>query len=133
MEEKTVVERKRGGCLTAYIIFLLIIFSLGVLIGLMLLALSSIPEFSQETDMTAIDALLIIIPYSMGIVGCILILKWKKLGVHLIVIVYVLDLFYAIYDFSVNGPSDIPGSQGGSVTGLIIFYFLIRKAYRHMT
>lgn len=131
MEQEIIEKRKRGGCLTTYIIFMLVVSGIGLLLNLLaIVGTIYIPDFIQEYGITMSEIFLDILILGANISGCILILNWRKLGVYLIIATYVVDFIYRIYDLSVNGSGS--STRGGTIIGLIIFYHLIKKVYKHM-
>lgn len=106
---------------------MLVMSSLGMLLSfLVFIGVSYIPDFLQETDITTVDLIISIAIFSTQIFGCILIFNWRKIGVHLFVTAYILDFIYRITSTSETS------RVGSLITGLILFYFLIKNAYKHM-
>ena len=134
MEDNHIEKKSRGGCLTAYLILLIIggVFQIIGAIRLLSLDKSSLPpEIAAIINSNPITNYVSIIVSVIGLIAAILIFMWKKWGVYLYVASIVINV---VVTFLTNpSTSSVIYSLVGAVIGLGIFYFLIRNVYKHLT
>jgi hypothetical protein len=117
--ETSVLQKKRGGCLTTWLILNLVAASL-IAIGYFLQFLGSI---MGSTSLRPIAPLIFLLIACIGIIGISALLAWKKWGFYLIV-------FYVVINFVA---AFLLGLFNGYVTfftpfiGLAILYYLLRR------
>ena len=131
---KLCTKKSRSGCLTAYLILLIIGQVLGIVgaLSIVLLNKDHVPQemlsLINNNPMTNYISILISV---IGLIAAILIFMWKKWGVYLYVASIVINV---VVTFLTNpSTSSVIYSLVGAVIGLGIFYFLIRNVYKHLT
>ena len=134
MEDNHIEKKSRGGCLTAYLILLIIVEVVGIIGTIRLLSLdkSSLPpEIASVMNFDPITSYVSIIVSVLGLIAAILIFMWKKWGVYLYVASIVINV---VVTFLTNPDTkSVIYSLVGAAIGLGIFYFLIRNVYKHLT
>jgi hypothetical protein len=101
-------DKERGGCLTAYLVFLMIG---AVISGLRILILSS-----DETNNVSSDFLVILIAVVLAHIACIIGLwNWKRWGYYGLLLSYGIGFVVGLL------ANELPGVVGGLVGGLILF------------
>lgn len=128
-------KRSRGGCLTAFIIVMLVFSVLGIVSMFSLQAmvnmdipaeLKTVLEASTEPVMFYSSIILSLV----NIAGLILMLTWRKIGVYLYVGASVISML--INFFTAGDTTAIIISFASTAILLLIFYFLIRNVFKHM-
>lgn len=133
-------EKKRGGCLTAYLVVIIIFSVLGIIGTFMSTFMTSslltspqlTPEMraALETSTNPFSMYSSMLFLLISTVGCILILMWKKLGVYLFVGSSIISMLIGF--FSAASTTTILTSFISSLIYLGIFYLLIKNVYQHM-
>ena len=129
-------EKKRGGCLTAFLIVFLIFQGIGIVGSIVNLFTADSEFMMQYYEMaqvappsTAISAIGIIIAIFM-FVGLILVFQWKKMGVYLFTGGYIVQVITSII-MSPNVMTIV-----SSIVGLLIvqgiFLLLIKNVFKYM-
>jgi hypothetical protein len=117
---------KRSGCLTAFIIIMIVLYALGAIGSFVAgpLLAGMLPEYDVSAGNPIFNALLSV----LSIVFLIGVWKYKKWGFYGFVAVAVLNIILSIFT---------TGSIIGSIiSGLIfpvILYFLLRPIWNHMS
>lgn len=133
MENKT---NSRGGCLTTFLVLIIISSVWGIFSALISSGSSNIDQLPQQYKEIIEVANSPLIRYSnlifncVYLAGCILMFMWKRLGVYLFVgatlVSTIFSFLTALNTFS------IIFALIYTVIMLLIFYFLIRNVYKHM-
>lgn len=118
--------RKRGGCLTAWIIFNLVgisIFALTYVFDLM----GAVATSEAPLIFTAFSVYLLLC--CVGIAGFVLLLAWKKWGFYLVAL-YVIVAIPLAFSFHIGNVTTFT-----PLIGLSILYYLLRKndVWEHLT
>ena len=95
MEDNHIEKKSRGGCLTTYLILLIIVQGFGIIGAIRLLSLdkSSLPpEIASVMNFDPITSYVSIIVSVLGLIAAILIFMWKKWGVYLYVASIVINV-----------------------------------------
>jgi hypothetical protein len=119
MTDGNTKERKRGGCLAAYLIVFMILF---IVVGLSFLIIA----LSQTSGGSQILSLIIGLGAFAGFVFLIAIWKWKKWGVLGLFGILILNIL-----FSLIFPTRIVNAILAFID-LLIFVFLIRPVWHQM-
>lgn len=138
MENGSKEKRERGGCLTAFIIVFIVLYSLGIIFTLCGAAMSN-SSFVQSNE--ALKASFASVPtwsdattailYIVNIVGLILILKWKKIGAYLFIGSAVVSFIISLV-ISTSIVSSIIYGLIGYVILFGIFYFVVHPVWSHL-
>lgn len=129
-------KQSRGGCLTAFIILIIIGSVWGILSTFTSSAMTNLDQFPQQVKDALEAANSPFVKYSglifniITLASGVLMLMWKKLGVQLYVGVTIVStvtrFFTAVSTFT------IVTSLISLIIILLIFYYLIRNVYPHM-
>jgi hypothetical protein len=122
----TDTQVKRSGCLTAFIIILIVLYALGALGTFLAGPLLSglMPEYSTNNTYTILSGVLSL----LNIVFLLGVWKYKKWGFYGFLAISIINIILSIF---FTGSIFIP-----LISGLIfpaILYFLIRPIWNHMT
>lgn len=121
MEQENIEKKKRGGCLTSFLIVMIVLSSFELLYAL----------FNLSNKTLLLSMLLLIMPV-IEIIGYSFVLTLKKIGVYFIVTEYILEIIIALFSILVNTSSFNVGVIIGVVIRSLIFYFLIIDIYKYM-
>lgn len=128
-------KRSRGGCLTAFIIVMLIFSAISIFGSLSLTAVSTMDLPAELKEVLAASASPAVIYTNIifsliTIVSCILILTWRKIGVYLFVASSVISMLFGFFT-AADTTTIVIGFVSNAIF-LLIFYFLIRNVFKHM-
>lgn len=123
MEELNNGDRKRGGCLTVFLIVYMALMVISVIVGFV----------SKNNELASWAVIAGDVSRLAIIIGCIGTFMWKKWGVYLFSAGC--TAYAVISAFGVTGGFKIPNLVG-SIIGLIvivgIFLLLIKPVWKHM-
>lgn len=134
MENENKEKKERGGCLTAFLIVFIVLYSLGILGSLLSAAMGSssnealnkmfgsVPTWSYATS---------VILDIVNIVGLVFILKWKKIGAYLFIGSAVVSFVISIIT-SASIVSTIVGGLIGYAIIFGIFYYVIHPIWNNL-
>lgn len=122
----TDAQVKRSGCLTAFIIILIVLYALGALGSLMMgpLIEGLLPEYEANTGNPIFNALLAV----LSIVFLIGVWKYKKWGFYGFVAVSVISI---ILNIATTGSVLVSIFSG--LIFPVILYFLLRPIWNHLS
>ena len=138
MENENKEKKERGGCLSAFLIVFIVLYSFGIFFTLIGAALSgsslvqnnealkkiyaSVPSWSYATT---------VILYIVNIVGLALVLKWKKIGAYLFIGAAVVSFVISI----AISTSIVTTIVGGLVEYAVIFgifYYVVHPVWENL-
>lgn len=129
-------ERKRGGCLTTFLVVFMIFQVIGIISSIMtMFNKDALEEIYKTANMTAsipstLSMVVSIVLSLVMLAGLILTIKWKKLGIYLYVGSNVVSLIVSI----ITAPSVATIISGiiGTIIVLGIFLLLIKNVFQYM-